>query len=268
MLPSWDPNRLVSKIPFNLALIGGRRMGKSSAISDILMRMRDKFDLIVAFIGSASCNPVLEEMMRQYWDERFFFPKWEERLVESLLEQQEQLKKQGLKRSVLILMDDVVLTSDADEQLAHMAMRGRHFNISLAMCSVSYTSLPKRARRSLDCVLVFSLPMQSDLKVLTWEYTQNAKMARFALSHLEDFECLVLETLQKKQKLFTWRADLVTVSSGKILRNQASPECEISKTPDFSATREECPRTEHREGTVDVQDRIQSWERRSGDVSE
>ena len=75
MLPSWDPNRLVSKIPFNLALIGGRRMGKSSAISDILMRMRDKFDLIVAFLGSASCNPVLEEMMRQYWDERFFFPK-------------------------------------------------------------------------------------------------------------------------------------------------------------------------------------------------
>ena len=121
--------------------------------------------------------------------------------MESLLEQQEQLKKQGLKRSVLILMDDVVLTSDADEQLAHMAMRGRHFNISLAMCSVSYTSLPKRARRSLDCVLVFSLPMQSDLKVLTWEYTQNAKMARFALSHLEDFECLVLETSQKKQKL-------------------------------------------------------------------
>jgi len=266
MLPNWDPNRLVSKIPFNLALIGGRRMGKSSAISDILMRMRDKFDLIIAFIGSASCNPVLEEMMKQYWDERFFFPRWEEGLVETLLLQQENLKKQGLKRNILILMDDVVLTSDADEQLAHMAMRGRHFNISLAMCSVSYTSLPKRARRSLDCVLVFSLPMQSDLKVLTWEYTQNAKMARFALSHLGDFECLVLETLQKKQKLFIWRADLVTLSGlGKIRKNQASPEPEKLKIEASDGIGVGCPQTSHPVDTVDVKGRIQSWERRSGE---
>ena len=35
-----------------------------------------------------------------------------------------------------------------------MAMRGRHFRISLAMCAVSYTTLPKRARRSLDTLLV------------------------------------------------------------------------------------------------------------------
>ena len=201
-------------------------MGKSSAVSSLLKKMNDKFDLIIAFIGSASCNPVLKELMAIYWDDRFFFSRWEDNLIEKLLSQQEELKLGGTTRNVLILMDDVVLNSDADEQLAHMAMRGRHFNISLAMCSVSYTSLPKRARRSLDCLLVFSLPMQSDLQVLTWEFTQQAKMARFALARLDDYECLVLETLQKRQKLYVWKADFVHLED--LVRTRKSLESQES----------------------------------------
>ena len=46
-----------------------------------------------------------------------------------LLIQQEDLKSQGVTRNVLILVDDVVLTSKAEDQLSHCAMRGRHFNI-------------------------------------------------------------------------------------------------------------------------------------------
>jgi len=260
MLPSWDPNRLISKIPFNLALIGGRRQGKSSAVSDLLMRMNEKFDLVIAFIGSASCNPVLKTMMQEYWDDRFFFPTWNEELVEKLLVQQEELKKNGYERNILILMDDVVLSNDADEQLAHLAMRGRHFRISLVMCSVSYTSLPKRARRSLDCVLVFSLPMQSDLKVLTWEYTQNSKMASFALSHLDDYECLVLETLQKRQKLFIWKADLITLKQGKIQRISASPECEKSRNEPSPETCDARPPPSRQNSTDAPSDQIQCSE--------
>ena len=79
MLPSWDPARLADKIPFNLALVGGRRMGKSSAVSSLLQTMKSKFDLIIAFIGSASCNPVLQEQMFQSWDDRFFFSKREDK---------------------------------------------------------------------------------------------------------------------------------------------------------------------------------------------
>ena len=264
MLPSWDPDRLAKKIPFNLALCGGRRMGKSSAVSSILQTMKSRFDLIIAFIGSANCNPVLKEQMLINWDDRFFFPQWEQNLIDKLLQQQEKLKEQGVTRNILILMDDVVLNSDADEQLAHMAMRGRHFNISLAMCSVSYTSLPKRARRSLDCLLVFSLPMQSDMQVLTWEYTQKARMARFALSHLEDYECLVLETLQKKQKLYVWKADFVQLSDlRKIPKNPLSQEPGLSKTSDESGTHSAHQREPHSDNNASVKDRIQSWEVRN-----
>ena len=242
-------------------------MGKSSAVSSLLEIMKNEFDLIIAFIGSASCNPVLKEQMFQNWDDRFFFSQWEQGLIESLLKQQESLKLNGITRNVLILMDDVVLCSDADEQLAHMAMRGRHFNISLAMCSVSYTSLPKRARRSLDCLLVFSLPMQSDMKILTWEYTQKARMARFALAHLKDYECLVLETLQKKQMLFVWTAEFVELSSLRgppdTEQNPVSPGRDLLKKPGQPETQQEHSLESHLNDKPSMKDRIQSWESRT-----
>ena len=268
MLPDWDPERLAQKIPFNAALVGGRRMGKSTAVSDLLRRMRSKFDLVIAFIGSASCNPVLRAQMAQYWDDRFFFSSWDDKLIARLLAQQEALKTAGQTRSVCLLMDDVILDGPAQEQMAHMAMRGRHFNISLAMCSVSYTSLPKRARRSLDCLLVFSLPMQSDLQVLTWEFTQQAKMARFALARLDDYECLVLETLQKRQKLYVWKADFVHLEDlVRTRKSLESQESDLSKRTAASETPLE-RRTERRPaGSDGSSDRNQSAEGSSGGAS-
>ena len=211
MLPHWDPERLTHKIPFVLGLVGGRRQGKSTAVADLLSRMSSRFDLVLCMVGSASCNPVLEGLLHEYWDDRFFFPEWDNELMDKLLIQQERLQREGGRREVLILIDDVVLGSRAEDQLAHMCMRGRHFSVSVCMCAVSYTSLPKRARRSLDTLLVFSCPMKGDMQILTWEYCQNQSMARFALSTLKDYECLVLETLEKKQTLFVWRADLIAV---------------------------------------------------------
>ena len=160
-------------------------------------------------VGSAACNPQLEGLLATYWDDRFFFSEWDMDMMSKLLNQQEELLAAGLQREVLIILDDVVLNSKAEDQICHMAMRGRHFRISLAMCSVSYTTLPKRARRSLDTLLVFSCPMKGDMQVLTYEYCQNHSMARFAMNALQDYECLVLETLEKKQSMFIWKAQLL-----------------------------------------------------------
>ena len=171
-------------------------------MADLLSRMCRDFDLVICMVGSAACNPQLEGLLATYWDDRFFFAEWDMDMMSKLLSQQEELLAAGLKREVLIILDDVVLTSKAEDQICHMAMRGRHFRISLAMCSVSYTTLPKRARRSLDTLLVFSCPMKGDMQVLTYEYCQNHGMARFAMNALQDYECLVLETLEKKQSMF------------------------------------------------------------------
>ena len=188
-------------------------MGKSTCVSDLLLRMRNKFDLVVSFVGSAACSPVLSHIMNEHFDPRFFFSEWNEPLVAALLVQQEDLGED--KRSILILVDDVVLNSKSEDQLSHVAMRGRHFGISLCMCAVSYTTMPKKTRRSLDVLMVFSLPMQGDKKILLWEYSSQNTMAEHVLRNLGDHEALVLETLQKKQQLFLFTADLLTVCSEK-----------------------------------------------------
>ena len=139
-------------------------MGKSSAAAHLLWRNASRFDLVICFVGSANCNPVLQSLLERYWDTRFFFNKWKPALIDNLMTQQERLGAD--KRSILIILDDVVLSSKDQDQLACLAIRGRHFGISLLMACVSYTTLPKRARRSLDAVLVFSLPMKGDLKIL------------------------------------------------------------------------------------------------------
>ena len=208
MLSEWDPTRVFSRIPLVLAAVGARRCGKSTAISHLCYLLFEKFDLVVAFVGSAACSPCLEAMMQRHpnWDERMFFPKWNQGLVDRLLEQQTALKKKGVERQVLILMDDVVLTGRDTDQLAHIALRGRHFNISCMMAAVSYTSICKRARRCLDFLLVYSCPMSGDRKILSWEYASNSPTADFALEHLEENQCVVFETSRKQQQLFNWRA--------------------------------------------------------------
>ena len=184
---------------------------------NLVYRLFDHFDLVVGFVGSAACCPILEAMMEEHpkWDSRFFFDRWNQPLVDKLLEQQQRLLKQGKERHVLILMDDVILGSKAEDQLSHMCMRGRHFRISVFMCAVSYTSISKRARRSLDYLLCFSCPMTGDRKVLSWEYASNSKTADFGLKNLRTNECVVFETGQ--QELHNWKAELVTES---IVRNR------------------------------------------------
>ncbi len=233
VLPQWNPDRLRQKIPFNVALTGGRKQGKSCSVAHLVDLMKHDFDLVICMVGSAACNPVLEHLLTENWDPRFFFSQWDPPLIQRLLRQQEELMGGGVKREVLIILDDVILTSDADEQLAHMAMRGRHFRISLMMCAVSYTSLPKRARRSLDVLMVFSMPMQGDFKILTYEYCQGScSMARFALNHLLDHECLVLETLMKKQTLFIWKSTLLILTDDDLMETSSQKDPELSETKD------------------------------------
>ena len=176
---------------------------------NLVYRSYDHFDLVIGFVGSAACCPVLEAMMERHpkWDPRFFFDAWNQPLIDKLLAQQQALLKEGKERNVLILMDDVILTSKAADQLSHMCMRGRHFRVGVFMAAVSYTSISKRARRSLDYLLCFSCPMTGDRKVLSWEYASNSRTADFGLKNLGPNECVVFET--GKQELHNWRAELL-----------------------------------------------------------
>ena len=205
MLPTWDPQRLEGKIPFVAAAVGGRRMGKSTLITHLLHRMSRQFDLVISFTGTSACSPEMESLMTNRWDPRFQFAAWNQPLMDTLLQQQERLKKEGCQRQVCVLVDDIILSGRDEDDLSHLCLRGRHFNISVIAAAVSYTTLPKRCRRSLDVLFLFSCPMSGDCQILCAEYAQQSRMARYMLTQLPEYTCLVMETLERKQRLYHYR---------------------------------------------------------------
>ena len=81
-------------------------------------------------------------------------------------------------------------------------------------------------------------------------------MARFAVNNLGDHECLVLETLTKKQALFVWRADLTTPQTLG-LPGPSEPQTEASPETPL-----ESPEERRREGNLVLSYRTQSSEDR------
>ena len=59
----WNPKRLETRLPVVLAAVGARRSGKSTAVMHLAYMLYNKYDLVIAFVGSAACCPVLEAMM-------------------------------------------------------------------------------------------------------------------------------------------------------------------------------------------------------------
>ena len=76
--------------------------------------------------------------------------------------------------------------------------------------------------------------MKGDMQCLTYEYCQNHGMARFAMNSLQEYECLVLETLEKKQSLFIWKANVVRAEE-----TLSSPDPSLSEKPDEPETVQE-----------------------------
>ena len=237
-------------------------MGKSTLQFHLLQLMKNRFDLCVSFTGSSSCSPEMRQLVESRWDPRFLFPTWNQEFMEALLAQQERLKLKGQTRHVIILVDDIVLTGKDEESLAHLALRGRHFNISLMMCAVSYTTLPKRCRRSLDCLCLFSLPMAGDAKLLCQEYASKTNMALYCLQNLEEHQCLVMETLQRKQRLYFYRVDLTGADQTE--GSQAPSE---SETKDAPGKLDPSQNTHRLECTGDAADQNEDQESVSSDSS-
>ena len=231
MLPTWNVDRLERKVPFVAAAVGGRRMGKSTLVTHLLHQSR-RFSLVISFTGTTACSPEMKNLMESRWDPRFQFSEWKPCLMARLLKQQERLKSQGIERQVAILVDDIILSSKDEDALAHLCLRGRHFNISVLACAVSYTTLPKRCRRSLDALFLFSCPMAGDCQILCSEYAQRARMARYLLNQLPEWTCLVMETLERRQRLYHYR---VPMGPSQIPESHSSVPTEIPASNDSDA---------------------------------
>ena len=204
MHKTFQPRQLIESMPFVTMLIGSRKMGKSFLCNHFCRLISNQYGLIISFMGSPMCNPTLASFV----DPRFLFNQWQRTLMVKLEEQQLELIEEGRPRNVLILVDDIILDSDDQKSLEHLAMRGRHFKVSLMCLSVSWSQFPKNVRRACDFVFLFSLGCKSDRDLLLSEYSQNPSMANFMSSkcYQERHRCLVLSMNQARQEIFFYKA--------------------------------------------------------------
>ena len=225
-------------------------MGKSTLVTHLLKVSR-QFDLVISFVGTSACSPEMRELLETRYDPRFQFAEWNQSLMDKLMTQQEALKAQGIQRQVCILIDDIILSGKDEDALSHLCLRGRHFNISVLACAVSYTTLPKRCRRSLDALFLFSCPMAGDAQILCSEYAQKSRMARYLLQNLPEWTCLVMETLERRQKLNFYRVP-IDCPSEKTPASPVSSQDEIAVSSDSPEQR---PTSDHLEKTCADPDR-------------
>jgi len=205
MLPQFDWEDIKKKIPVVCAWVGARRSGKSYQMCWLTKNLVNHFDLVISFQGSVSCSPELREIIQTHWDERFLFDCWNEKVMTKLWNQQNQRLKDGESmRQILVIVDDISMDMRSREQLANLAQRGRHCGISIFISAVSYTVIPKSARRSLDFCFVFDLPMYSCKKILLQEFAKAPRAAEFYLQNIPIHTCLVLSTA-RNQELFYFK---------------------------------------------------------------
>jgi hypothetical protein len=209
MLENWQPKRLVKMIPFVVALVGNRRSGKSTLQSWILENvLANEFDLIISFAGSVSCSPELREFFVKRGQTNMMFDSMSIPFLDKLIEQQEEIKENRLgRRRVLLILDDAQLDKNEELYLGTFCTRARHFDTSIMQASVSYTGISKNFRRSLDCLMLFSVGMHSDRKLLLQEFSRNPKLSHYAMMDLEKYQCLVQEK-DFKSELFYYRLEL------------------------------------------------------------
>ena len=189
-------------------MVGNRRQGKSYMVNHLC----DQFDLIISFMGSKHCNPELGTYLEGQGFGNFLFHKWDNDLMDRLENQQMELMEEGRQRRVLILVDDITMDFADREKLAHLCCRGRHFHVSVAMLSVSYSSFHKSCRRSADFIFLFSMGCQSDRDLMATEFAHKKASCMFYIDQItaKEHTCAVLNLNQKVQKVYWYKAPLLT----------------------------------------------------------
>ena len=171
-------------------------------VNHLCRELSDQFDLIISFMGSKHCNPELGTYLESQGFGDFLFHKWDNEFMDRLEEQQMELMEEGRKRRVLILVDDITMDFADREKLAHLCCRGRHFYVSVAMLSVSYSSFHKSCRRSADFIFLFSMGCQSDRDLMATEFAHKKASCMFYIDQItaKEHTCAVLNLNQKVQK--------------------------------------------------------------------
>ena len=143
-------------IPKNFAavLYGQRRTGKTTWLTWLLWSMQYDYDRVVCF---SSTN--FKGEFQKFMNPKLCFHRYEPHVMQAVLDVQAATPEAKRER-VLVILDDVLdseteFRKRGDNPLVTCYSMGRHYNISVIMCTQYAKCIPTSWRRNVDFAVVF-----------------------------------------------------------------------------------------------------------------
>lgn len=229
-------------VPSSFAAIiyGQRRSGKSTWLKWFLWTQQHNYDRVV-FFSSTNFNGNFQKIMNP----KLTYPRYDENVMQAILDAQ-AATPEGEREKVLVILDDVL---DEESQfrkrgknpLVTVYTMGRHYNISVIMCTQYAKSIPTSWRRNVDFAVIFYTFSPDMAEIYYKEY--GALMSRTQFMSIlkrstQDHQALVVKpctkscTIQDYYQLSRALTNLPKFYIGKPPKEEEDPEKPEPEKPD------------------------------------
>jgi hypothetical protein len=145
-------------IPFRMFVIGQCGGGKTTFIIELIHRMSGTFEEII--ICCRSKHQKLYEMLEEKCPTGVVFYENEIPPIDTFKD----------KKQRFIIFDDLLNDKKMDVAVSQYAIRGRHFNLSLAYLTQNYYTVPKIIRQQMNYIVMKKVGSIKDARMIVKEF--------------------------------------------------------------------------------------------------
>ena len=208
----WKPEEAKSHRIF--LIVGRRGSGKTVLLRNLMYIMRDKVDFAIAFCPTVESR----SMLKEHLPEGCIFDRLVQSKVDETVAVAAQMAAKGVKRSILMIFDDVLYEKSAfkSKAIRELFFNGRHYHISVLLLTQYLLDIEPSLRSNVDFCVTFKDNILSN-KLRLWKYMFGllATMDDFVSVHdrcTQNYECLVLDNTGASSaisdSLFWYKADI------------------------------------------------------------
>ena len=190
-----------------ILVCGKRNTGKTFYTSWLLKKYKDQFDLILVISPTAKFG--------NDWDfinDKFVKSEYNEELVKHLIKKNSEYIQNGLKKHILIILDDVTgeIDTQNDKLFKLLATRGRHYHISVILIAQHVKSLASPViRDNLDYIFILKSGRQSidTLYELVCYSNNKNEFIKFVNQNTNDYNVLIYDNSKSDEVWLSDRAE-------------------------------------------------------------
>lgn len=186
---------------FSAILYGQRRTGKTTWLTWFLYTQQGKFDHVVCFSATNFSGHYAQHM-----NPKLCYNTYDEEVLEKVLEIQKNTPKSERAR-VLVILDDVIDQEGLlrrSRALKALFSMGRHYSVSVVVCTQYAKCIPTSWRRNVDFACIFYTFSRDMSDIYYREYGMLLSRCQFnsvLTSATKDYRALVVRPCTQSQEI-------------------------------------------------------------------